>query len=103
MWDGVGGSLLYVVFVTSLQDKICEELYDELERMIPVFRYLLAPQLSRKTKDGMSALRQGVAAMPTPQQKKDPEELDKQAKLLVEWFAMQKSKIRMLLHWQAGS
>ena len=78
-------------------------LYEELDRMIPVLQYLLAPQLSRKTKDGMSALRQGVAAMPTPQQKKDPEQLDQQAKQLVEWFAMPKSKIRMLLHWQAGS
>ena len=71
--------------------------------MVPVFQYLLAPQLSRKTKDGMSALRQGVAAIPTPQQKKDSETLDAKAKMLVEWFAMPKSKIRMLLHWQAGS
>ena len=98
-----GGSLLPVVFVTSLQDKVCEELYEELDRMVPVFQYLLAPQMSRKTKDGMSALRQGVAAVPTPQQKKDPETLDAKAKMLVEWFAMSKSKIRMLLHWQAGS
>ena len=96
-------SLLLVVLVISLLEKVCEELYEELDRMIPVLQYLLAPQLSRKTKDGMSALRQGVAAMPTPQQKKDPEELDAKAKMLVEWFAMPKSKIRMLLHWQAGS
>ena len=71
--------------------------------MIPILQYLLAPQLQRKSKDGMSALRQGIAAVPTPQQKKDPEQLGKQAKQLVEWFAMPKSKIRMLLHWQAGS
>ena len=71
--------------------------------MTPVFQFLLAPQLARKSKDGMSALRQGVAAVPTPQQKKDPETLDAKAKMLVEWFAMPKSKIRMLLHWQAGS
>ena len=96
-------SLLLVVLVISLQEAVCVELYEELDRMIPVLQYLLAPQLSRKTKDGMSALRQGVAAIPTPQQKKDPEQLDKQAKQLVEWFAMPKSKIRMLLHWQAGS
>ena len=101
MWEGRGGTL--VVLVISLQEKVCEDLYEELDRMIPVLQYLLAPQLSRKTKDGMSALRQGVAAMPTPQQKKDPELLDKYAKALVEWFAQPKSKIRMLLHWQAGS
>ena len=96
-------SLLLVVLVISLQEKVCEDLYEELDRMIPVLQYLLAPQLSRKTKDGMSALRQGVAAIPTPQQKKEPELLDKHAKALVEWFAQPKSKIRMLLHWQAGS
>ena len=96
-------SLLLVVLVISLQETVCVDLYEELDRMIPVLQYLLAPQLSRKTKDGMSALRQGVAAMPTPQQKKDPELLDKYAKALVEWFAQPKSKIRMLLHWQAGS
>ena len=103
MWEGRGASLLLVVLVISLQEKVCEDLYEELDRMIPVLQYLLAPQLSRKTKDGMSALRQGVAAIPTPQQKKDPETLDAKAKMLVEWFAMPKSKIRMLLHWQAGS
>ena len=96
-------SLLPVVLVLSLQERVCEELYEELDRMIPVLQYLLAPQLSRKTKDGMSALRQGVAAIPTPQQRKDPDQLDKHAKTLVDWFAQSKSKIRMLLHWQAGS
>ena len=96
-------SLLLVVLVISLQESVCVDLYEELDRLIPVLQYLLAPQLSRKTKDGMSALRQGVAAIPTPQQRKDPELLDKHAKTLVDWFAQSKSKIRMLLHWQAGS
>ena len=71
MWEGRGASLVLVVLVISLQEKVCEDLYEELDRMIPVLQYLLAPQLSRKTKDGMSALRQGVAAVPTPQQKKE--------------------------------
>ena len=103
MWEGRGASLVLVVLVISLQDAVCVELYEELERMIPVLQYLLAPQMQRKSKDGMSALRQGIVAVPTPQQKKDPETLDTKAKMLVEWFAMPKSKIRMLLHWQAGS
>ena len=103
MWEGRGASLVLVVLVISLQEAICVELYEELERMIPVLQYLLAPQLQRKTKDGMSALRQGIAAVPTPQQKKDPELLDRHAKTLVDWFTNPKSRIRMLLHWQAGA
>ena len=56
MWEGRGASLVLVVLVISLQDAVCVELYEELDRMIPVLQYLLAPQLQRKSKDGMSAL-----------------------------------------------
>ena len=71
--------------------------------MQPIFHYLLAPQQARRNKDGMAALRQGVVAVATPQQKKEPDALDDASKKLFEWFTMPKSLIRMLLHWQAGS
>ena len=69
-----------------------------------IFQYLLAPQQARKNKDGMASLRQGVAAVATPQQRKSPSELDSYTKQLFEWFNTgQKSAIRMMMHWQAGS
>ena len=63
-----------------MDEKLFSEFYAEIERMEPVFRYLLAAQQRGKDKVGMSSLRQSVATVATPA-RKPTEELDESAKL----------------------
>jgi len=79
-----------------LEERIFEDLYTEIERMHPVFKFLLAPQTGRKNKEGMASLRQVVATVAIPQRKPQGE-LDTYANLLNEWPTTErKSAIRML-------
>ena len=90
----------YHLFV--LEEKLFSELYAEIERMEPVFRYLLAAQQRGKDKVGMSSLRQSVATMATPSRKPQGE-LDEYAKKFYDWLdPTQRSTIRLCIHWQAG-
>ena len=85
-----------------LEERVFEELYTEIERMRPVFQFLLAPQTGRKNKDGMASLRQAVSTVATPQ-RKGPGELDTYTKQLCDWLNTgQKSVIRMMMHWHAA-
>ena len=96
--------MVYHVVFLFLEEKVFEDLYAEIDKMRPVFLFLLAPQTARKSKDGMASLRQGVATVATPQQRKSPSELDSYTKQLCDWLNTgQKSTIRMMMHWQAGS
>ena len=84
-----------------LEEKLFLELYAEIERMEPVFRYLLAAQQRGKAKVGMSSLRQSVATVATPPRKTSAE-LDEYAKKFYDWLDPQKrSTIRLCIHWQA--
>ena len=90
----------YHVFL--LEEGLFAELYAEIERMAPVFEYLLAAQQRGGDKNGMASLRQGVASMATPM-RKAAELLDQYAKKFYEWLAPTKrSTIRLCMHWQVG-
>ena len=91
----------YHLFV--LEEKLFSELYAEIERMEPVFRYLLAAQLRGKAKEGMSSLRQSVASSSSSSPRKPAQELDEYVKQFYEWLDPEKrSTIRLCIHWQAG-
>ena len=59
-----------------LKEKLFSELYEEIDRMDPVFRYLLAAQLRGKAKEGMSSLRQPVSSSSATSARKPAQELD---------------------------
>ena len=83
-----------------MQEKLYRELYEEIERMLPVFRFLLAAQKRWAGKSGMNTLRQSVASG-TPA-RKSATELDEYAKKFYDWLDPQKrSTIRLCIHWQA--
>ena len=88
----------YHVFL--LEEGLFAELYAEIERMAPVFEYLLAAQQRGGDKNGMASLRQGVATMATPMRKATGD-LDQYAKKFYEWLdPTKRSTIRLCMHWQ---
>ena len=99
---GWGGELAVYHVDFFLEERVFEKLYTEIERMRPVFQFLLAPQTGRKNKEGMASLRQAVATVATPVRKPQGE-LDEYAKKFYEWLDPGKrSTIRLCIHWQAG-
>jgi hypothetical protein len=79
----------------------CKELYEEIDVMLPVFEYLLAPKKG-KTPSGASMLRSSQEdAVATVA--KDPALLKSHSKKAYEWLSpTAPSRIRMLIHWQAA-
>ena len=89
----------YHVFL--LEEGLFAELYAEIERMGPVFEYLLAAQQRGGDKNGMASLRQGVASMATPM-RKAAELLDQYAKKFYEWPGPHKAVHHSPLYALAG-
>ena len=85
-----------------MQDKIQQELYEDIDAILPALEYCLAPKKVMEKK-GASMLRspgnQSIAASGA----KDTQELNKYAKDLYEWMDVKKaSRIRMMLQWQGA-
>ena len=81
----------------------CQELYAEIDRILPSLEYCLAPK-KYTAKAGSGALRSAPApADAEVSAKKDESELDRHAKIVYEWLDVkQVSRIRMLLNWQSS-
>ena len=86
-----------------MQEKIRQELYDEIERILPALEYCLAPRKAFEKK-GACMLRSAARPLqPAERQTKDREQLDRYAKELYEWVDTSRvSRIRMMLQWQGG-
>ena len=79
-----------------------DELYAEIERVLPSFQYCLAPK-KQAEKAGAASLRSQSGGSEKVS-KKEPAELDKHAKILYEWLDVTKvSRIRMMMYWQASA
>ena len=84
-----------------MNENVCKELYAEIERILPSLKYCLAPEKVSK-KHGTSSLRSGTEG--TVEEVKDVSTLATHAKTLYEWLDVSpKSKIRMLMNWQAAA
>ena len=82
------------------QDNLYHQLYEEIERMQPVFKVLLAGKMKRKA-EGMSQLRASVSQLQESSPVKSLTELDAAAQKFYDWLDPQKrSAIRMCMHWQ---
>jgi len=86
-----------------LQKKLYNELYAEIERILPSLEYCLAPK-KVKEKSGAAFLRSSsMLADEAPSIRKDPQELDRHAKNLYEWLDLEsRSRVRMLANWQSA-
>ena len=83
-----------------LNDVVCKQLYEEIDKIMPSLIYCLAPKKEFEKK-GAAGMRCGVTQ--TVSEAKDPVELAKHGKILYEWLDTdQVSRIRMLFHWQGG-
>ena len=84
-----------------LNEKKYEELYAEINKILPSLEYCLAPKKVSE-KSGAASLR-STAEVSEGFVKKDPKELMTQAKVVYEWLDTGKvSRIRMLMQWQAS-
>ena len=81
-----------------------DELYVEIGELFPALEYCLAPKKQGQAKSGAAALR-AAASVSEPGQasaEKTPEDLDKHAKSLYDWVMGPRSRVRMLMNWQAA-
>ena len=79
-----------------------DELYAEIDTILPSLQYCLAPQKAKVSKAGSSSLRSGIRES-SDQAQKETSQLDVHAKILYEWLDKSKvSRIRMLLTWQSA-
>ena len=83
-----------------LKDTLYKEVYEEIERILPSLEYCLAARKYAQ-KSGAAALR-GSSSSQHVVSAKDPEQLDRHAKVLHEWLGAPVSRIRMLLQWQGA-
>ena len=87
---------------TVLKESLCQEVYDEIDRVLPSMEYCLAPKKAY-VKTGSAALRASGTMEAAPPTGKSDTELDRHAAVLYDWLDTQKvSRIRMLLHWQSS-
>ena len=78
----------------------CQELYNEIDDVLPSLEYCLAPKKSSERK-GSSSLRSSAEVSIT--ETKPKEKLCKHAKKLYDWLSIEKpSRTRMLMNWQAA-
>ena len=85
-----------------LQAKLTDELYTEIDKILPALEYCLAPK-KQTMKSGSVALRCGAAPAPSDGPARVAGMLDKNAKILYEWLAIDApSRIRMLFTWQSA-
>ena len=83
-----------------MNETVCNELYAEIERILPSLKYCLAPK-KVSLKHGTSSLRSGPED--TAGAVKEVSQLATHTKTLYEWIdVLPKSKIRMLINWQAA-
>ena len=76
-------------------------MYDEIDQMLPIFKFLLATRKQGSNKTGMSSLRQSVSQ--TEQTSHAQSELDTYTKKFYDWLdPRQRSAIRLCMHWQAS-
>ena len=86
-----------------MNEILYDELYAEITRIMPSLQYCLAPKKVSE-KSGAASLRSNAQQVSTGSAKKDEEGLDKHGKVLWDWLDVDlKSRIRMLMMWQAGS
>ena len=87
-----------------LSEKVYKEFSDEMELMLPAFKYCLAPKKDYKPKQGASSLRSGsISSVSQTTEKKDNAKLEKYAAAIYEWMDVKKvSRIRMVMNWQAA-
>ena len=86
-----------------MKEALLNEVYDEIDRILPSLEYCLAPKkVAEKT--GASALRAAEGSVVSDTASgKDPALLDKHAKILYDWVQPDAvSRIRMLATWQAS-
>ena len=83
-----------------IEGTMCQELYEEIIEMMPVFEILLAPKFAI-VKEGAAALRTCVQVS---QKSSDPDEqkLLAEGGKMYEWIRRARSRIRMLMKWQAA-
>ena len=86
-----------------LNEKIQEELYQEIDKVLPSLIFCLAPKKEGEKK-GASTLRASGVSGGTPVVQKSETELDKHAKVVYEFMDIGKvSRIRMLANWQSAA
>ena len=84
-----------------LNTQVFDELYTEIEKILPSLEYCLAPK-KQSEKSGASSLR-GTAVVSDGTKPKDASLLRQHAKVVYEWLDVGKvSLIRMLMQWQAA-
>lgn len=84
-----------------LKEKMFEEVYNEVERVLPSLKFCLA---SKKyvAKQGAASLRSSTSTQNAVSEK-DPADLDKHAKVVFEWLNPERpSRIRMLAQYQGA-
>ncbi len=86
-----------------LIDAKCEELYTEIEHILPSLQFCLAPK-KVVTQSGASSLRSSGIEEGSAPVGKDEKDLDKHAKILYEWLDTTKvSRVRMLAQWHSAA
>ena len=85
-----------------LKEGMFNEIYAEIDRILPSVEYCLAPK-KESEKKGSSTLRASSLEQVVKPTKTDTE-LDKHAAIVYSWMETSKpSRIRMLLHWQSAA
>ena len=83
-----------------LKDEIFAQLYKEIEAIYESATYCLSGKKGYNKKSGGS-LRSGVS-FSQPSEKKQDTELKVHAEKMYKWMTLPKSRLRMLMGWQAG-
>ena len=84
------------------KDQMCQEIYAEIDHILPSLNYCLAPK-KESEKKGSSTLRASSMQTAVKSTKSDTD-LDKHAAQIYTWLETGKpSRIRMLLHWQSAA
>jgi hypothetical protein len=85
-----------------MREELFNELYTEIDTILPPLQYCLAPK-KVSVKSGAASLRSNAVTVSTGEVK-DQALLDKHGKVLWDWLDVsQRSRIRMLMMWQAAS
>ena len=84
-----------------LNTTMCQELYTEIELILPSLQYCLAPK-KQYEKRGAAALRASGMDAAVLAERKSEAELDMHAQKVYEWLDKSKlSRVRMMAHWQS--
>ena len=84
-----------------LKDEIFTQLYKEIDLIYESATYCLAGKKAYSKKNGGGGLRSGVS-FSQPSEKKKDIELKTQAEKMFVFLTLPKSRLRMLMGWQAG-